>query len=258
MILKGKPLADIIKKGIKTKNLHLAVILVGDDPASRIYVKKKIEACVECSIKSTFIELPFATTTEHLLLQINSLNLKKSVHGILVQLPLPKHIDKFRVLNEIDPKKDVDCFTATNLGLLAQNKAMLKPCTPSAIISLLDYYSIPIKNKTITIVNDSIVVGRPLATMLLDCGGTPVVCHQHSPKFDFDSDIVVTAVGKPNYQFSWTHPHQTIIDLGINRIDGKIVGDVVESNSKNIAPAVGGVGPVTVAMLMRNTEIAAQ
>lgn len=269
--MNGKEIADNFKKNIayQIKKLpqppRLAVVLVGNDPASEIYISKKKAACNEVGIFSTTHFVPDGLSTDHITQIINDLN-NRDHHGILVQLPLPPYLDKIKILNKISPVKDVDCFTSTNLGLLAQNSSLFEPCTPAAIISILKHYEIDIHGKNVVIINDSIVVGRSLAMMLLNLQATPTICHKQTENLKeicLSSDIIVSAVGKPDFKLTsdMVRKNATVIDVGINRIGNKIIGDVdegVKEKAGYLTPPSGGVGPVTCAMLMRNTLIAAR
>jgi methylenetetrahydrofolate dehydrogenase (NADP+)/methenyltetrahydrofolate cyclohydrolase len=276
-MLDGTKIARDIKSDVATqaKELEhapqLAVILVGDDPASKIYVQKKQEACDECGFESFVCYVSAIATTEALIDVVHRLNNNPEISGILVQLPLPSHIDKFAVLNEIDPAKDVDCFTPTNLGLLAQNRAILEPCTPQAVIEILKRYNLSPAGKRVAIVNRSLVVGQPLATMLMrenEWGNATVtVCHDRTENFQYhtaNADFVITAVGKPDvYRLrgNMIRGDAVVIDVGISRMNGKIIGDATEDVAdfaSYLTPCPGGVGPVTCAILMRNTLIAAR
>lgn len=277
ILIDGNKIARDIKSEVHTQVRELeyapilAVILVGDDPASKIYVDKKRKACEECGIESLQCYIHATTTTEEVVETVRRLNNRPDVSGILVQLPLPAHINKFAVLNEIDPAKDVDCFTPTNLGLLAQNHAVLEPCTPQAVIEILKRYNLSPAGKRVAIVNRSLVVGQPLATMLMrenEWGNATVtVCHDRTHDLSdhtLAADIIVTAVGNHSV-YSLTKemvsPGAVVIDVGISRINGKVVGDATESvatKASYLTPCPGGVGPITCSMLMKNTLIAAR
>jgi methylenetetrahydrofolate dehydrogenase (NADP+)/methenyltetrahydrofolate cyclohydrolase len=279
VMMHGSQIAHEIKQSVAasvksmSKKPTLAVILVGDNPASVIYVKKKTEACEACGIHSQYHQLGSTITTEDLIWEVRRLNENQHVNGILIQLPLPDHIDKFAVLNSIDPAKDVDCFTPTNLGLLFQDRAILQPCTPSAILELLKFYNIETARKKIAIVNRSIVVGKPLAALLLkeDNSGnaTVTICHDqttpsHLTEITKASDIVVSAVGRPHefrLESNMISKGAVVIDVGIGRLNGKMTGDCTKDISEKasyLTPSIGGVGPITVAKLLNNTLIAAR
>ena len=242
----------------------LATVLVGDDEASITYVRNKHRACEQVGIRTINHHLPKEYTTENLIDVIEILNEDKSVHGILVQLPLPKHINEFLVTSMIKPSKDVDCLTPFNIGLLAYNVAKLTPCTPTGIVELLKYYGIDVAGKDVVIVNRSVLVGKPLGIMLIHMDATVSICHSKTRNLADvcrDADIVVTAVGDRS-RFTLTKDMvkdgAVVIDVGIDRIDGKLVGDAayeVREKASYITPVPGGVGPMTVAMLLRNTVV---
>lgn len=280
-ILNGKVVSGLIKEGLKKRISKvyppvLAVCLVGEDPASKVYVTNKYKACEEVGIKGIGAEFPEDTSQKHILNLIDSWNKSKEVNGILVQLPLPPHIDKNVILQRIDPRKDVDCFHPENQGLLMAGQPRFLPCTPSGIVEIFKYYDIPVKGSNVVIVNRSIVVGKPLAMLLSQDSewgnATITLCHEHTKDIDKicrSADILVTAVGKrPYFKLSadMVEKHQVIIDVGINRmcIDGKnkIIGDVdfdeVSQKVSSITPCPGGVGPLTIACLLRNTLQAAE
>ncbi len=243
----------------------LAVILVGDDAASAIYVHHKRQACDEVGIKSVYHHLPATIQEESLIQLIQELNNDKSIDGILLQLPLPQHIDEEKILELIDPKKDVDGFHPYNLGRLAQRRPLLRPCTPLGIMELLDNIQQVYKNRHAVIIGASNIVGRPMALELLRAGSTITICHRFTEDlegFVRQADILVSAVGKPGIiKGDWIKPNATVIDVGINRLnDGTITGDVEFNEAIKhaawITPVPGGVGPMTVAMLMNNTLIA--
>lgn len=277
ILMNGKDIAADIKSDVvdQVKELanppQLAVILVGEDAASKIYVEKKTIACSHVGIESLVCYLPYTSTTEEVIATVKRLQKRSEVSGILVQLPMPPHIDKFSVLNEINPIKDVDCFTPTNLGLLAQNRSVLQPCTPQAVLEMLKWYHISTAGKRITIINRSLVVGQPLATMLLRenhrGNATVTVCHDQTKPDELEdhtlnSDIIITAVGKPNAFRLTGHMVKygaVVVDVGISRVDDKIVGDATEDVkdvASHLSSVPGGVGPVTCAMLVKNTVLA--
>lgn len=244
----------------------LAVILVGNDPASEIYVKNKRFACEQINIKSIFHHLTDDVTEQHLIELIESLNEDEMVHGILLQLPLPDHIDAEKVLERIDPKKDVDGFHPYNLGRLAQRRPLLRPCTPYGVIMLLDHIKETYKGKQAVVVGASNIVGRPMALEFLITGCTTTICHRFTTDLGHyvnQADILVSAVGKPGLiKGEWIKPGATVVDIGITRLeDGSLSGDIEFETAKEhanwITPVPGGVGPMTVAMLLRNTLIAA-
>lgn len=276
-LIDGKSLAANIRKEVAAEvaarsqqgfqQPGLAVILVGDDPASHIYVRNKREACEEVGIKSIYHPLASSTQEQDLIKLIQELNDNPAVHGILLQLPLPAHIDSDKLLELIDPGKDVDGFHPYNLGRLAQRRPLLRPCTPYGIIFLLDSIQETYKNRHAVIVGASNIVGRPMALELLLAGSTITVCHrftQDLEPFVKQADILVSAAGVPELiKGDWIKPGATVIDVGINRLaDGSIKGDVEFDKAKEkaawITPVPGGVGPMTTATLLRNTLIAAK
>ena len=244
----------------------LAVILVGSDPASKIYVNKKVQACEEVGFISQKIDLPKTTSQDELLTTIQSLNNNQHIHGILLQLPLPEHIDSDKMLDAIVPHKDVDGFHAYNMGRLALRNPLLRPCTPKGIMTLLSAANIDVRGKHACIVGASNIVGRPMALELLLAGSTVTVTHRFTEELKVhveQADLLVVAVGKPGIVNSdWIKPGAVVIDVGINRLEsGKIVGDLEYSQAADraawITPVPGGVGPMTVASLLENTLQAA-
>ena len=245
----------------------LAVILVGDDPASAVYVRNKHKACIEAGMRSIEIKLP-ATTDEAMLLdKIDELNRDASVHGILVQLPLPKHISEEKVINAILPEKDVDAFHPSNVGKIVIGKYDFLPCTPAGIISLLDYYKVEVQGKRCVVIGRSNIVGKPMALLLLERNGTVTVAHSKTvdlPALAREADILVVAVGRPHFVGAdMIKDGAVVIDVGINRLpDGRLVGDVdfdsVSKKAALITPVPGGVGPMTITMLLKNTLKAAE
>lgn len=240
----------------------LAVILVGLDPASQVYVRKKREACDEAGLISKSYDLDENTDQQTLLKLIDNLNNDATIDGILVQLPLPEHIDDTLVLEAIHPDKDVDGFHPYNIGRLAQRMPLLRPCTPHGVIHMLETIGETFKGRHAVVVGASNIVGRPMNLELLLAGATVTVTHRFTndlATYVADADILIVAVGKPGIvKGEWVKPGATVIDVGINRMpDGKLTGDVdFETASKNaawISPVPGGVGPMTVAMLIRNT-----
>ena len=245
----------------------LAVILVGDDPASAVYVRNKHKACIEAGMRSIEIKLP-ATTDEAMLLdKIDELNRDASVHGILVQLPLPKHISEEKVINAILPEKDVDAFHPSNVGKIVIGKYDFLPCTPAGIISLLDYYKVEVQGKRCVVIGRSNIVGKPMALLLLERNGTVTVAHSKTvdlPALAREADILVVAVGRPHFVgVDMIKDGAVVIDVGINRLpDGRLVGDVdfdsVSKKAALITPVPGGVGPMTITTLLKNTLKAAE
>ncbi len=252
-----------IKQG--SRQPGLAVILVGEDPASTIYVQNKRQACDEVGIKSIFHHLAAEISENKLIELINELNDDRSIDGILLQLPLPAHLNDKKILGLIAPHKDVDGFHPWNFGRLAQGNPFLQPCTPLGIMALLDHTGEIYKNRHSVIIGASNIVGRPIALELLLAGSTITICHHHTQDLSGyvqQADIVVSAVGIPNLiKGEWIKPGATVIDVGMNRLtDGTITGDVEFEIAKQraawITPVPGGVGPMTVAMLLKNTLFA--
>lgn len=240
----------------------LAVILVGEDSASEIYVNNKHKACIDAGFKSVVDRLPENTGLSDLLSLINEYNNDPSIHGILVQLPLPKHIDERIVLFSITPEKDVDGFHPMNVGLMNINdSSAMVPCTPSGIMRMFQEYEIELKGKNITIVGWGHIVGRPLSTLLLKQDATVTVCNiftEDLKSHTQNADILISAAGVAGLiKEDMVKPGAVVIDVGINRVDGKVVGDVdftnVEKVASLITPVPGGVGPMTIAMLLDNT-----
>lgn len=255
---------EIVQKSINAgkRAPGLAVILIGDDPASQIYVRNKREACEQIGIRSFYHALPASISQTELIELIEQLNHDETVDGILLQLPLPAHLDAELILESIAPTKDVDGFHPYNLGRLAQRRPLLRPCTPLGVMRLLDHIQQVYKGKHAVIVGASNIVGRPMALELLIAGATTTICHRFTgdlSRYVKEADILVAAVGKPGIiKGDWIKPGATVIDIGINRLpDGKLIGDVeFESASARaafITPVPGGVGPMTVAMLIENT-----
>ena len=245
----------------------LAVIMVGDNPASAVYVRNKHKACTEVGIKSYQIELPSETSEEELLLKIDELNRDDNVHGILVQLPLPKHINEEKVINRISPEKDVDAFHPVNVGKIMIGNYSFLPCTPAGIMELLAYYNVEISGKRCVVIGRSNIVGKPMALLLLEKHGTVTVCHSRTKNLadiTKEADILVVAIGKATFLTAdMVKEGAVVIDVGINRLpDGKLCGDVdfdnVSSVASFITPVPGGVGPMTITMLLKNTLTAAE
>lgn len=239
----------------------LATVLVGEDPASAVYVRNKNKICAEVGFQSFGQNLPAETTEAKLLDLIKELNENDEVNGILVQLPLPDHIDEEKVLLSIDPEKDVDGFHPINVGKLAIGNALLTPCTPTGIIALLDYYGIEIAGKHAVVLGRSNIVGKPVANLLLQRNATVTICHSKTTNLKevtLQADILIAAVGRPHFVGSeMVKVGAVVIDVGINRVDGKLIGDVefdpVAEKAAYITPVPGGVGPMTIALLMENT-----
>ena len=253
----------LIEKGVTP---HLAVILVGENAASQVYVRNKENACIHAGIRSTIIRLPEVCTQDELENAVLSLNKDESVHGILVQLPLPKGLDEARVLALIDPDKDVDGFHAMNSGRLMNGQPSFVPCTPLGVMKLLEAYRIPTRGKHAVIIGRSNIVGKPMAMLLLAADATVTICHSKTANFaeiTRQADILVAAVGKPNFVTGdMIKQGAAVIDVGINRVDDGLVGDVHAEQAEKVAsyltPVPGGVGQMTIAMLLSNTLDAAE
>lgn len=253
----------LIEKGVTP---HLAVILVGENAASQVYVRNKENACIHAGIRSTIIRFPEVCTQEELENAVLSLNEDESVHGILVQLPLPKGLDEARVLALIDPDKDVDGFHAMNSGRLMNGQPSFVPCTPLGVMKLLEAYQIPTRGKHAVIIGRSNIVGKPMAMLLLAADATVTICHSKTAnlaEITRQADILVAAVGKPNFVTGdMIKQGAAVIDVGINRVDDGLVGDVHAEQAEKVAsyltPVPGGVGQMTIAMLLSNTLDAAE
>ncbi len=275
-IIDGKQIAADVRKdvaeGVKQRLSEgksapcLAVILVGADPASQVYVRHKKNACKETGIASLAYDLPATTTQQELLTLVDKLNNDTSIHGILVQLPLPEHLDANEILERIRPDKDPDGFHAFNLGRLAQRMPVLRPCTPKGVMKLLESTGVDLHGKEAVVVGASNIVGRPMTLELLLAGATTTTTHRFTDSLEFHirrADIVVVGVGKPGLvNGEWIKEGAIVIDVGINRLDdGRLVGDVdyaaASARAGWITPVPGGVGPMTVACLMENTLEAA-
>ncbi len=275
-IIDGKALAQTIRGNLKNEvidlkkegiNPKLAVIMVGDDKASQIYVKNKSKACEEIGIEYEEFFLKADTTMDELLGLIKKLNNDDSVHGILLQSPLPKHLDIDAAFREISPDKDVDGFNPVNVGKLCLNQDGFVSCTPYGVVKMLEEYNIPTEGANTVIIGRSNIVGKPLVQCMLNKNATVTVCHSKTKdieKITQKADIIIAALGKPNFVKSdMVKEGSVIIDVGINRLDnGKIVGDIdfenVSQKASYITPVPGGVGPMTVAMLMSNVVKAAK
>lgn len=276
-IIDGKLVSAALREEIKCevaqlKDTHgitpgLAVIIVGENPASKVYVRNKHKACLEAGMTSYEIALPEETSEEELLARIEELNNDSRVDGILVQLPLPKHINEDRVINAIVPCKDVDAFHPVNVGRIMTGKYSFLPCTPAGIMSLLDYYKIDISGKSCVVIGRSNIVGKPMALLLLERNGTVTVCHSRTKDLAAvtrEADILVVAIGRAEFvSGDMVKPGAVVIDVGINRLDnGRLVGDVEFASAAEkaayITPVPGGVGPMTITTLLRNTLMAAK
>ena len=245
----------------------LAVILVGNDPASAVYVRNKHRGCEEAGMNSYQIYLPEETTEDELLQKIEQLNADKSVHGILVQLPLPKHISEDKVIAKISAEKDVDAFNTSNVGKIVTGKYSFLPCTPAGIMELFRFYNVDISGKECVVIGRSNIVGKPMALLLLAENGTVTVCHSRTKNLaevTRRADILVVAIGKANFVGrDMVKEGAVVIDVGINRLEnGKLAGDVdfeaVAPIASMITPVPGGVGPMTISMLLQNTLTAAK
>jgi methylenetetrahydrofolate dehydrogenase (NADP+)/methenyltetrahydrofolate cyclohydrolase len=271
MILDGKKIADmrqkILKEEIGSSGLspRLATVIVGSDPASQMYVRMKHRACEQVGIGSVGVELPKEATTGQVLEAVTQLNNDEDIHGILVQLPLPKYVDNQRVIAAVRPDKDVDGFNPFNLGLLFSGRPRFVPCTPKGIMTLLAEYKIELAGMRAVVIGRSIDVGRPMAALLTNADATVTVCHSKTKDLVREvnrADILVSAVGKAHFiTREMVRPGAVVIDVGINQLNGKLVGDVDFAAVKDIASAItpvpGGVGPMTIATLMENTYRAA-
>jgi len=271
MILDGKKIAEmrqkILKEEIKSSRLspRLATVIVGSDPASQMYIRMKHRACEQVGIGSVGIELPKDATTGQVLDAVTQLNNDDNIHGILVQLPLPKYVDSERVIAAVRPDKDVDGFNPFNLGLLFSGRPRFVPCTPKGIMTLLAEYNIELAGTRAVVIGRSIDVGRPMAALLTNADATVTVCHSKTKDLTYEvnrADILVSAVGKAHFiTREMVKPGAVVIDVGINQLNGKLVGDVDFASVKDIASAItpvpGGVGPMTIATLMENTYRAA-
>jgi methylenetetrahydrofolate dehydrogenase (NADP+)/methenyltetrahydrofolate cyclohydrolase len=270
-IIDGKKIAQDLREQIKNqvatlkRNPGLAVVLVGDDAASQVYVNHKAKACSEVGFYSQKIELSANTPENELLKIIDNLNNDELIDGILVQLPLPEHIDSTKVIAKIDPTKDVDGFHAQNMGMLAQNRPFLSPCTPKGVITLLKTINYDLIGKNAVVVGASNIVGRPMALELINARATVVVCNSKTKNLSEkikNADLVLVGIGVPEFiKGEWIKEGAVVIDIGINRLEsGKLVGDVEFDKAKErasfITPVPGGVGPMTIATLLENTLIA--
>ena len=276
-IINGKLVSSELRLSLKTEiadfksetNITpgLAVIIVGNNPASQVYVRNKQRACAEVGIDSYEFALPEDTTEKELLDKISVLNNDPSIHGILVQLPLPNHINEECIINAIDPLKDVDAFHPSNVGKIFIGNYTMLPCTPAGVIDLLDFYGIDISGKKCVVVGRSNIVGKPMAHLLLERNGTVTVCHSRTRHLSDEirsADILIVAIGKSEFvKGDMIKSGAVVIDVGINRgDDGKLVGDVEFSSAEKVAsyitPVPGGVGPMTITTLLKNTLSAAK
>ena len=274
-IIDGKAVSALVRSEVKedveqfiaehSTSPGLATVLVGDDPASHVYVGNKIKACEEAGIRSIHHGLPADVSQAELLSLVSELNADDAVDGILVQMPLPDHLDQDPVVAAIDPSKDVDGLTATSAGLLAQGRPRLVPCTPLGVMRLLAEADVEVSGASAVVVGRSILVGRPMAALLTNASATVTVCHSRTRDLGSvcaQADILIAAVGSPHtVEGTWVKPGAAVIDVGINRTDSGLVGDVdfdaAVERAGAITPVPGGVGPMTIAMLLRNTLAAA-
>ena len=273
-LIDGKEVSNHVKtkvkeevEALKEKGIEpaLAVIIVGNDPASRVYVNNKKKACEFTGMRSVEYALPEETTEEELLAIIDKLNGDDSINGILCQLPVPQHISEKAVIERISPKKDVDVFSAENVGKMWQGDYDMASCTPMGVIELLDYYGIDVCGKNCVIIGRSNIVGKPMASLLLERSATVTICHSRTknlPEITSKADLIVAAVGRARFVTAdMVKEGAIVIDVGINRNeDGKLCGDVDFENVKEkcefITPVPGGCGPMTIAVLMKNTLLA--
>ena len=275
-LIDGAALAKRLRENIKArvaalaaKGRHpgLAVVIVGDNPASRIYVRNKVRACEEVGFDACLIELPATNSEGDLLARITALNADAAVHGILVQLPLPAHIDSHSVIDAITPAKDVDGFHAASAGALMTGLPGFVPCTPAGVMAMLLEYQVPVSGRHAVIVGRSNIVGKPMALLLLQAGATVTICHSKTPDLGAmtrQADILVAATGRLNLiTADMVKAGACVIDVGMNRdVNGKLCGDVDHAGVREVAgwltPVPGGVGPMTIAMLLANTLKAAE
>ena len=277
MIIDGKAISAQIRAELAAETSQfkeengflpgLAVVIVGEDPASQVYVRNKRRACEEIGFYSEAYELPESTTQEELESLVDKLNEDPKIHGILVQLPLPRHLDETRVLLKIRPEKDVDAFHPYNVGKIMIGDYSFLPCTPAGVMALLERSGIEISGKKCVVIGRSNIVGKPMAMLLLHANGTVTICHSRTKDLAAvcrEADILVVAIGKADFVGAdMVKPGAVVIDVGMNRrADGKLTGDVnfaeVEPVASAITPVPGGVGPMTITMLMQNTLTAAK
>ena len=275
-IIDGKAIAQEVRAewkvradALKARGISpgLAVIIVGEDPASKVYVGNKVKACAELGLYSEHFALPADTSEAALLAKIAELNADPKIHGLLVQLPVPRHIDSSKVIEANSPDKDVDGFNPINVGALSTGNMRFAPCTPFGAMILLEKAGVPIEGKHAVVIGRSNIVGKPMAMLLLQANATVTICTSRTvdlAKFTRDADILVVATGKPKMiTGDMIKPGAAVIDVGINRLpDGKLCGDVDFDSAKQVAgwitPVPGGVGPMTITMLVANTVQAAE
>ena len=261
--LRGKTAAFEEKYGQK---VGLAVVLIGEDPASQVYVRNKIRGCEEAGIRSFAHYLPADVTQAEAEELVRALASDDAVHGILVQLPLPKHLNADKILACIPAEQDVDGFSAENIGRLARNEECTVACTPLGVMELLHRYGVEPRGKRAVVIGRSNIVGRPMALLLLNADATVTICHSRTVNLAEEcvrADILIAAIGKPNFVTAdMVKEGAVVIDVGINRVDGKLVGDVdfaaVSQKASLITPVPGGVGPMTIAMLLQNAVSCAE
>ena len=274
-LLDGKSLAAQVRADVKRRAAHLAqrgirpglaVILAGDDPASKVYVRNKVRACEETGVRSRLCEYPATVSQAEILSRVEELNEDPAIHGILVQLPLPKHVDAQRVLDAVSPAKDVDGFHDSNLGALLAGKPGIVPCTPAGVMRLLDHAAVPIAGRRAVVIGRSNIVGKPLSLLLLQKDATVTICHSKTRELASiakEADILVAAIGRAKLvSAAMVKPGACVVDVGVNRLaDGTLAGDVDFQAAKEVAgwitPVPGGVGPMTIAMLLENCLYAA-
>ncbi len=275
-IIDGKIVSANVKQQVKLENQKLmdmgittglAVVIVGDDPASRVYVNNKKKACEVVGFKSFEYALPQETTQSQLLELVQALNQDDNINGILVQLPLPKHIDETAIINAISPDKDVDAFHPINVGKIMVGDYAFLPCTPAGVMELIKSTGVDLTGKDCVVIGRSNIVGKPMAMLLLHSNGTVTICHSKTKDLKsicLNADVIVASVGRPNFVTAdMVKQGAIVIDVGINRMaDGKLCGDVdfaeVSKKAGYITPVPGGVGPMTIAMLMKNTLTASK
>lgn len=270
-IIDGKAVSARVKEEVRQEierdrlEIGLAVVIVGDDPASRVYVNNKKKACEVCGIKSYEYALPAETTEEQLLELVDTLNKDDKVNGILVQLPLPKHLNEEKIIERISPMKDVDAFHASNVGKIMIGNYAFLPCTPAGCMELIHSTGVDVSGKECVVIGRSNIVGKPMAMLLLHENGTVTICHSRTKNLKEvcrRADILIAAVGRAGFVTAdMVKDGAVVIDVGINRnADGKLCGDVaydeVKEKASFITPVPGGVGPMTIAMLMKNTVMA--
>lgn len=276
-IIDGKSISQEIREEIKLeaeefyvnhgKRAGLAVVIVGEDPASQVYVRNKKKACGDVGMYSEVYELPKETTEQELIELIKTININDKINGILVQLPLPKHIDEEKIILSIDPMKDVDAFHPENVGRIMIGNHHFLPCTPAGVMELIHRSNIEVAGKKCVVIGRSNIVGKPMAMLLLHANGTVSICHSKTKdlaSITKEADILVASIGKANFVTAdMVKEGAVVIDVGINRLpDGKLCGDVdfeaVAAKASYITPVPGGVGPMTITMLLKNTLTAAK